>query len=74
MTLAVTAGGVSGLLLFGGFFAYMFWGFREVTIRNGVGHLQIYNSAFFDREETKVLEHGLTDYRSLAKSAEGIPT
>ena len=48
MTLMVTAGGVSGLLLFGGFFAYMFRGLREVpsamasaTCRSSTRHSSI---------------------------------
>jgi len=71
MTLVVVAGGVSALLLAGGFFALMFWGLRETTIRNGIGHLQVYNAAFFEREETRVLENGLEDFQQLASALEG---
>src|ERR1035441_9192663 len=41
MTLLVVSGGVAGLLLTGGFFAFMFRGLREQTIRNRLGHLQM---------------------------------
>ena len=53
MTLLVVAGGISALLLAGGFFSYIFWGFHESTIRKGVGHLQVYNSDSFDKEEVR---------------------
>lgn len=73
LTLFIVAGGVSALLLAGGFFALMFWGLRETTIQGGLGHLQIYNASFFDREERKALENGLTDYRAVAAVAEATP-
>ena len=61
MTLLVVSGGVAGLLLAGGFFSFMFSGLREGTIRNGLGHLQIYSARYFERDETRVLENGLDD-------------
>jgi putative ABC transport system permease protein len=73
MTLLVVAGGVAGLLLVGGFFSFMFWGLRESTIHNGLGHLQIFNAEHFRRDEAHALENGLDDYRQLARKAEGIP-
>ncbi|MGD0012983.1 MAG: FtsX-like permease family protein [Bryobacteraceae bacterium] len=73
MTLLVVSGGVAALLVAGGFFFYIFWGFREVTIRNGVGHLQIYDAQFFQRDETRPLELGLEDYRDIERTAEATP-
>jgi two-component system LytT family response regulator len=69
----VVVGGVSALLLAGGFFSYLFWGLRETTIRNGLGHLQIYNAQFFQRDETRALENGLDNYRELAAVATNTP-
>jgi putative ABC transport system permease protein len=73
MTLVVVTGGVSALLLAGGFFSYLFWGMRESTIRNGVGHLQIYNADFLRKDETRALEYGLEDYERIARSAASTP-
>ncbi len=73
MMLLVVAGGVSALLLAGGYFSYIFWGFRETTIHNGVGHLQIFNARYFDHDETRVLENGLTGYESVKTIAQGTP-
>ncbi len=73
MTMVIVSGGVTALLLAGGFFALMFDGIRENTIQNGLGHLQIYNADFFTKEERKTLENGLADYAALVKTAEGLP-
>jgi putative ABC transport system permease protein len=69
MTLLVVAGGMAGLLLVGGFFSFMFWGLRESTIRNGLGHLQIFNAEHFRRDEAHVLENGLDHYQQFASIA-----
>lgn len=69
MTLLSVSGGIASLLLAGGFFWYLFWGFRETTIRNGVGHLQIFNADHFRRDETRALENGLAGYRDIIAAA-----
>ncbi len=73
MTLFIVAGGVAGLLLVGGFFSFMFWALRESTIHNGLGHLQVFNSAHFERDEVHALENGLSDYKSVASKIAGTP-
>jgi putative ABC transport system permease protein len=73
MMLLVVAGGVSALLLAGGYFSYIFWGFRETTIRNGLGHLQIFNARYFDHDETRVLENGLVSYENVRTIAQATP-
>jgi putative ABC transport system permease protein len=73
MTLLVVAGGVAGLLLTGGFFSFMFRGLRETTIRNGLGHLQIYNAEYFRRDEARVLENGLDRYQQVADEVARVP-
>jgi putative ABC transport system permease protein len=69
MTLLVVAGGVAGLLLAGGFFSFLFYGLRETTIHNGLGHLQVYNANYFRRDESRALENGLQDYGRIATIA-----
>jgi putative ABC transport system permease protein len=73
MTLMMVGGGVAGLLLVGGFFAFMVQGLRESTIRNGLGHLQIFNAEHFQRDETHTLETGLSDWQRITRVAEGTP-
>jgi putative ABC transport system permease protein len=72
LTLVVVAGGVAGLLLVGGFFSFMFTGLRESTIRNGLGHLQIYNANYLRRVETRALENGIDDWRQVVASVSGL--
>jgi len=66
MTLVMVGGGVAGLLLVGGFFARMFWGLRESTINDGLGHLQIFTAEHFNREEKHVLDTGIDNWRQVA--------
>ncbi len=66
MTLLMVGGGVAGLLLAGGFFAYMIDGLREHTIQEGLGHLQIFTAEHFRRDETRVLDTGIDNWRQVA--------
>lgn len=68
MTLMMVGGGVAGLLMVGGFFAFMFRGLRESTIHNGLGHLQIFTAEHFSRDEVHVLDTGISDWRQVAAS------
>ncbi|HEY1580960.1 MAG TPA: ABC transporter permease [Terracidiphilus sp.] len=68
MTLLMVGGGVAGLLLVGGFFAFMFRGLRESTIRNGLGHIQIFNAEHFRRDEVHVLDTGISDWEKVASN------
>ena len=70
MTLLMVGGGVAGLLLVGGFFAFMFRGLRESTIRTGLGHIQIFNAEHFRRDEVHVLDTGISNWRQVATAAE----
>ena len=70
MTLLMVGGGVAGLLLVGGFFAFMFRGLRESTIRTGLGHIQIFNAEHFKRDEVHVLDTGISNWRQVAAATE----
>lgn len=59
---AIILGGVS-IFLYGGFIDYSFWILKEQTIRSNVGHVQIYNQAYFaTSNKNKSL---IADYQSL---------
>jgi len=66
MTLLMVGGGVTGLLLAGGFFAFMFHGLREMTISNGLGHIQIFTAEHFQRDEDRALSTGIDNWRQAA--------
>jgi putative ABC transport system permease protein len=70
MTLLMVGGGVAGLLLVGGFFAFMFRGLRESTIRTGLGHIQIFNAEHFKRDEVHVLDTGISNWRQVATATQ----
>lgn len=44
---AIILGGVA-IFLYGGLIDYSFWILKEQTIRTNIGHIQIYNQAYFD--------------------------
>jgi putative ABC transport system permease protein len=52
--------GFAAVALAGGFMSQSFQGLREGTIRNGTGHLQFADPAFFAGNEDAALEHGLS--------------
>jgi len=70
MTLLMVGSGVTGLLLAGGYFAFMTQGLRESTIRNGLGHLQIFTAEHFRRDEVRVLDTGIENWRQVAAAVQ----
>src|ERR1035441_8465817 len=70
MTLVMVGGGVTGLLLVGGFFAFMIDGLREDTIRDGLGHIQIFTAEHFRRDEVRVLDTGIENWRQVAATVQ----
>jgi putative ABC transport system permease protein len=66
MTLLMVGGGVAGLLLAGGYFAFMTHGLRESTINDGLGHIQIFTADHFNRDEVRVLDTGIDNWRQVA--------
>jgi len=73
MTLLMVGGGVTGLLLSGGFFAFMINGLREHTIQEGLGHLQIFTAEHFRRDEVRVLDTGIDNWRQVAATVKTGP-
>jgi putative ABC transport system permease protein len=73
MTLLMVGGGVAGLLLAGGFFAFMIDGLREHTIQEGLGHLQIFTAEHFRRDEVHVLDSGIDNWSQVAASVKAGP-
>jgi putative ABC transport system permease protein len=65
--------GCGALIVARGFMATMYEGARESAILQGIGHLQVYNPAFLDKDETKPLEFGLDNYRPIQQALEAAP-
>jgi putative ABC transport system permease protein len=70
MTLIMVGGGVAGLLLAGGFFAFMTHGLREDTINDGLGHIQIFTADHFNRDEVRVLDSGIDNWRRVSATVQ----
>jgi len=68
MTLLMVGGGVTGLLMAGGYFAFMTRGLRESTINDGLGHLQIFTADHFRRDEGRVLDTGIEIWEKVASN------
>jgi putative ABC transport system permease protein len=66
LTGGVVVFGFAAVALAGGFMSQSFEGLRDGTIRNGTGHLQIADPAFFEGNEDAALEHGLGDSEKAA--------
>lgn len=73
ITLVVIVFGAVGLILFGGYKARTFTGLRESTIRNRLGHLQIYKRGFAHAEAQKPLQFGLENANALRRAVERDP-
>ena len=61
LTGGVVVFGFAAVALAGGFMSQSFEGLRDGTIRNGTGHVQLADPAFFGGDEDATLEHGLAD-------------
>ncbi len=73
LTLLVLTFGGTALIMFGGYKEISFHGVRENTIRNSLGHLQIYKRGFLGSESQRPLEYGLEKYDRLRKAIERDP-
>ncbi|WP_367163066.1 ABC transporter permease [Kosakonia cowanii] len=62
---AIMLGGVA-IFLYGGFIHYSFWILKEQTIRTNIGHVQIYNPAYF--EGAKKNQSLIEDYAALKQA------
>ena len=65
VTLVVITFGMGCLLMAEGHSRYVDWGLRELTIHTETGHLQIFGTDYFSRDEETILEHGVEDYELL---------
>src|SRR5437764_4212670 len=73
ITLLVIVFGAVGLILFGGYKSRTFFALRESTIRNRLGHLQIYKRGFAAAEAQKPLQFGLENPDALRRQIERDP-
>jgi putative ABC transport system permease protein len=73
ITFSVIIFGSAALLVAGGFIRYMFDGLAENTIRNGLGHMQIFNPEQLRKKEERPLQFGLDQPGRIAGAATSVP-
>jgi len=67
ITLSIVTFGMLSLFFTYGFIHFSFEGLREQTIRQGIGHIQIFNPDFHEKVEDHVLEYGVENPDSLIR-------
>jgi putative ABC transport system permease protein len=70
ITLLVIVAGAIGLILFGGYKAHTIRALRESTIRNRLGHIQIYKLGYSKSESQKPLEYAIDNIAEIRRAVE----
>jgi putative ABC transport system permease protein len=65
ITLSIISFGMISLFFTYGFISFTFEGLRESTIRQGIGHLQIFHEEFGEKVEEKALEYAIENPDSI---------
>jgi putative ABC transport system permease protein len=73
LTLIVIVFGVVALIFFGGYKEVTFRNLRESTIRNRLGHMQIFQKGALEAKSEKPLEHGLENVAVIRVAIEKDP-
>jgi putative ABC transport system permease protein len=73
LTLIVIVFGVVALVFFGGYKEVTFRNLRESTIRNRLGHMQVYQKGALEAKSEKPLEHGLENVAAIRAVIEKDP-
>ncbi|MBU0599211.1 FtsX-like permease family protein [bacterium] len=73
ITFLAIISGMIGLIVFGGFVEYSFWGLRESTIRSQLGHLQVYKKGYCKKGIANSSEYLIKNYQELEEIFYKIP-
>jgi putative ABC transport system permease protein len=73
LTLVVIVFGVVALIFFGGYKEVTFRNLRESTIRNRLGHMQVYQQGALKAKSEKPLDHGLENVAVIRAAIEQDP-
>ncbi|MDA3901677.1 MAG: FtsX-like permease family protein [Spirochaetes bacterium] len=73
LTMSVLVLGIVGMLVYAGYIDFSMWGFREQTIKGGLGHFRVYkkgyNSRGSERSINYLIENEREVYRLLMRTA-----
>jgi putative ABC transport system permease protein len=67
ITFLAIISGMIGLIVFGGFVEYSFWGLRESTIRSQLGHIQIYKKGYSQNAAANTSQYLINNFQQLQK-------
>jgi len=73
ITLLAIISGMVGLIVFGGFVEYSFWGLRESTIRSQLGHIQVYKKGYCEKGIANPSKYLIDDFQRLEELFYKIP-
>ncbi len=73
ITFLAIISGMVGLIVFGGFVEYSFWGLRESTIRSQLGHIQVYKKGYSEKGIANPSEYLIDDFQKLEELFYKIP-
>lgn len=65
LTLSILVLGVCAMMIYAGYMDYSMWGYRESTIRGGLGHFQVYREGYSDRGNSSHLDFLMEDEREI---------
>jgi len=67
ITMSIIVFGIVSLFFTYGFIDYSFHGLRESTIRQGVGHIQVFHPEYNTKNEDRMLQYGIENADSIAQ-------
>jgi len=65
ITFLAIISGMVGLIVFGGFVEYSFWGLRESTINSQLGHIQVYKKGYSKEGVANPSKYLIDDFKKL---------
>lgn len=72
-TFMVIISGMIGIIVFGGFMEFTFWGLREMTIRTQLGHIQIYKKGYLEKGVADPSKYLIANPKAVEKVIAKIP-
>lgn len=65
--------GMIGLIVFGGFIEFAYWGLRESTIRTQLGHIQLYTRGYSEKGVADPGKYLIGNYNAIEKVVLAVP-
>ncbi len=73
LNISIISFGVAGFLIFSGYVDYSMWGLREITIKKGLGHIQVFHKDYNYKEKNIDFKHIIKNYQKIYKKLIKLP-